>query len=153
MMINFSFISLLLTLFAFNADAARSLSTGKSSFHKLVPTKSVTGMFDPFREKLTCEILISQNMVYNSGQVENLCEQAYRDCIIQGLIKEQIIKTQSKDDLPVGITLKMLKEDLAYSYRLVNFHLRGCQLAVQATYGGTRTLETQSLEEAAGFRN
>lgn len=152
-MINFSFISLMAILFAFNANATRSMSVGTSAFHELVPTKSVSGMFDPFREALTCELLISQNMVYSSGQVENLCEQAYRDCITQGLIKEKLASVKSQSDLPIGITVKTLKDDLKYSKNLVDFHLRGCQLAIRATYGGTREIGTQSLQEAAGFRN
>lgn len=124
---------------------------GLKTSQNLSPSKSVSGMFDPFKEALTCNILISQNMIYTSGQVEDLCRTAYHNCIIQGLLKGQIANTKSDADLPIGATLKELQSDLTYSNRLVSFYLRGCQLAIKATYGGTRELSTQTLQEASGY--
>lgn len=118
---------------------------------KLTPSKSISGMFDPFKEALTCDILTGQNMVYTSGQVEDLCRVAYRNCIVQGLLKEKIAGTKSNSDLPVGVTLSDLQSDLTYSTRLVNFYLRGCQLAIRATEEGTQQINAQTLEEAAGY--
>ena len=147
---NFPHIALFIALFTSDSMVAATIE-GLKAPQSLSPSKSVSGMFDPFKEALTCNILISQNMIYTSGQVEDLCRTAYDNCIIQGLLKGEIANTKSDADLPVGATLKDLQNDLTYSDRLVIFYLRGCQLAIKATYGGTRELSTQTLQEAAGY--
>lgn len=147
---NFSQIAVVIALFTSDSATAATIE-GLKSPQNLSPSKSVSGMFDPFREALTCDILISQNMIYTSGQVEDLCRIAYHNCIIQGLLKGQIANTKSDADLPVGATISELKADLTYSNRVVSFYLRGCQLAIKATYGGTREMTTQTLQEAAGY--
>ena len=147
---NFLYIAISIALSMPSPTSATTIEPFET-LQKISPSKSISGMFDPFREALTCEMLISQNMMYTSGQVEDLCHTAYRNCIIQGLLKVQIAKTKSDADLPVGITLQELKDDFAHSNRIVSFYLRGCQIAIKATYEGTREMSTQTLQEAAGY--
>ena len=147
---NFSQIAVVIALFTSDSATAGRIE-GLKSPQNLSPSKSVSGMFDPFREALTCDILVSQNMIYTSGQVEDLCRIAYHHCIIQGLLKEQIANTNSDTTLPVGVTLKELQSDFIYSKHLMSFYLRGCQLAIKATYGGTLEMTTKTLQEAAGY--
>lgn len=112
------------------------------------PDQLISGVFDPFGQTLTCDILVSQNMVYSSGQIANLCTQAYNDCLMQGLTINQIAAIkQGNTAIPKGVTLKGLQENLAILNRHVKADLQGCQLAIASDITST----TQSLNQSAGL--
>jgi hypothetical protein len=94
---------------------------------------------DKTQKVINCPILFDNSWDYPNGSSIALCDDAQLACLRYGVLVQKI-KTAT------GALLEELKKTLVLQKDEVKLRLRGCQLMLEATVSGEKT-----LQEAAGY--
>ncbi|WP_331256445.1 hypothetical protein [Candidatus Bealeia paramacronuclearis] len=109
----------------------------KPSLDVFGPRDNISGMFNPEKDTLTCPMLLSNTIVYPSGQTQLICQNTYNLCMIIKALENKIKSANTPTfRLPKGMTIERLKKDLAFGKEFTDFYLRGCQLVIGASQTG-----------------
>jgi hypothetical protein len=111
------------------------------NFPLMAFTKDAFTQVENERQKkdLTCTILLTRSWAY-AAQATYPCDIAINSCLVQGLIEEKIKATTE------GAALKKLRSALAPAKDQADLQITYCQLAIESTLSGKKT-----LIEAAGY--
>lgn len=139
------FFLFMLCIFVYQQEAFSETSKKKIDPAYATPAIEVSRgvsekvFLDPKRKWLNCPMLFNNSWSYPNGSSIALCDDAQLACIRYGLILQKM-KTAT------GPSLAELKKVLVLSKDEVKLRLQGCELILDVTWDGTKT-----MQDAAGY--